>query len=85
MSDATATIADPVQTAADATRKAMTESIISPRFYSTDYAAMNRIDVSPVRAEWDTMMAEFEGDNNQDHFQRTEDFTSQIKTLPPEL
>ena len=85
MSDATATIVDPVQTAADATRKAMTESIISPRFYSTDYAAMNRIDVSPVRAEWDSMMAEFEGDNNQDHFQRTEDFTSQIKTLPPEL
>ena len=85
MSDPTATIADPVQTAADATRKAMTESIISPRFYSTDYAAMNRIDVSPVRAEWDSMMAEFEGDNNQDHFQRTEHFTPQIKTLPPEL
>ena len=85
MAVATATIVDPVQTAADATRKAMTESIISPRFYSTDYAAMNRIDVSPVRAEWDVMMAEYEGDNNHDHFQRAEVFTSQIKTLPPEL
>jgi magnesium-protoporphyrin IX monomethyl ester (oxidative) cyclase len=32
---------------------------------------MDRIDVSPMRAEWDAMMAEYEGDNNHDHFQRT--------------
>ena len=34
---------------------------------------MNRLDVSPVRAEWDAMMAEYEGDNNHDHFQRDAD------------
>lgn len=78
-------VADPIQTSADATRAAMSESIISPRFYTTDFAAMNRINVGPVRAEFDQMMAEFEGDNNQDHFQRTEDFTSQIRTLEPAL
>lgn len=63
-----AALANPIESSADATRAAMSESIISPRFYTTDFAAMNRINVAPVRAEFDQMMAEFEGDNNQDHW-----------------
>jgi magnesium-protoporphyrin IX monomethyl ester (oxidative) cyclase len=69
----------------DAIDRARTENLISPRFYSTDYAAMNRLDVSPIRAEWDRMMAEYEGDNNHDHFQRTPEFAAEIRELPPEL
>jgi magnesium-protoporphyrin IX monomethyl ester (oxidative) cyclase len=65
--------------------KAKTESLISPRFYTTDYAAMDRLDVSPLRAEWDAMLAEYEGDNNHDHFSRDETFAQEIKQLPPEL
>jgi magnesium-protoporphyrin IX monomethyl ester (oxidative) cyclase len=68
-----------------ATAKARSESLISPRFYTTDYKAMDRLDVSSVRAEWDAMMAEYEGDNNHDHFQRTPEFASEIRELPPEL
>jgi magnesium-protoporphyrin IX monomethyl ester (oxidative) cyclase len=64
---------------------AKANTLISPRFYTTDYAAMNRIDVSPVRAEWDAMLAEYEGDNNHDHFQREDSFKSEIRELPPEL
>jgi magnesium-protoporphyrin IX monomethyl ester (oxidative) cyclase len=64
---------------------AKSRTLISPRFYTTDYAAMNRIDVSPVRAEWDAMIAEYEGDNNHDHFQRDESFKDEIRQLPPEL
>ena len=30
---------------------------------------MDRIDVSPVRAEWDVLMDEFRADSNTDHFQ----------------
>ena len=65
--------------------RAKTENLISPRFYTTDYAAMDRLDVSAVRAEWDAMLAEYEGDNNHDHFKRDEAFASEVKPLPPEL
>ena len=74
-----------IETAFDATQRAEANTILSPRFYTTDYEAMNRIDVTPVRAEWDKMMAEYEGDNNHDHFQRPADFTAQIKELDPAL
>ena len=75
----------PLATSADATAKARADSLLSPRFYSTDYAAMDRIDVSAVRAEWDQMIAEYEGDNNHDHFQRTPEFAEEIRELPPAL
>jgi len=79
--DYAATIATP----ADATEKARADSLLSPRFYTTDYKAMDRLDVSSVRAEWDAMLAEYEGDNNHDHFQRTPEFAAEIRELPPEL
>ena len=66
-------------------QRAKTENLISPRFYTTDYAAMDRLDVSTLRAEWDAMLAEYEGDNNHDHFKRDEAFASEVKPLPPEL
>ena len=74
-----------ISTAQQANDRARSESLLSPRFYSTDYDAMNRIDVSPVRAEWDQVMREYEGDNNHDHFQRTPEFADEVRELPPEL
>jgi len=69
----------------EATRKARVSTLLSPRFYTTDFAAMDRIDVSPLRAEWDAMLAEYEGDNNHDHFQRTAEFAAELRELPPAL
>jgi magnesium-protoporphyrin IX monomethyl ester (oxidative) cyclase len=69
----------------DALARAKTETLISPRFYTTDYAAMDRIDVSAMRAEWDAMLAEYQGDHNNDHFQRDAGFKDEIKNLPPAL
>ncbi|NDB14067.1 MAG: magnesium-protoporphyrin IX monomethyl ester (oxidative) cyclase, partial [Betaproteobacteria bacterium] len=66
------TLIDDIKTSEEALDKARTESLISPRFYSTDYEAMDRIDVTPVRAEWDAMMQEFRDDPNGRHFQRDE-------------
>ncbi|MBU6437811.1 MAG: magnesium-protoporphyrin IX monomethyl ester (oxidative) cyclase, partial [Betaproteobacteria bacterium] len=72
-------------TSETATREAERSTLLSPRFYRTDYAAMDRIDISPVRAEWDKMLAEFEGDNNHDHFQRTAAFADEALQLLPRL
>ncbi len=69
----------------DTTGMARTDTVLSPRFYTTDFAAMDRIDVSPVRAEWDALIAEMTADPNKDHFRRTESFEGVIDALPPAL
>ena len=83
------TAAQALESREDAARRAKTESLISPRFYTTDFAAMDRLDVSAVRAEWDAMMTEYEGDNNQDHFQRDARFADEVREhfgrVSPEL
>ena len=78
-----------VTTAASAALQAKQDTLLSPRFYTTDFNAMDKIDVSSLRAEWDTMLAEYEGDNNHDHFQRTPEFAvevaQQFSKVSPEL
>ena len=75
----------PIDSPEQAMEHAKARTLISPRFYTTDYDAMNRIDVSPMRAEWDAHMLEYAGDNNHDHFQRTAEFAAEIRELEPEL
>ena len=85
----TATAVHTIDTAEDANKKAVHSDMISPRFYTTDFAAMDRINIEPVRAEWDQMMAEYESDNNHDHFQRDAAFADEVAagmaTLSPEM
>ncbi|MDZ7813547.1 MAG: magnesium-protoporphyrin IX monomethyl ester (oxidative) cyclase [Ideonella sp.] len=70
-----------LETPEDAARLAKAETVLTPRFYKTDYAAMDRLDVSAIRPQWDTMMAEYEGDNNHDHFQRGPEFAAEVAEL----
>jgi magnesium-protoporphyrin IX monomethyl ester (oxidative) cyclase len=69
----------------DTNRLALQETMLSPRFYTTDFAEINKVDVSGVREEWDTLIAEMESDPNRNHFKRTDEFDNVLGTLSPEL
>jgi Fe-S cluster biogenesis protein NfuA len=69
-----------VENAADANAKAVRNTVLSPRFYTTDFDAMDKLNIESVRAEWDIMMKEYEGDNNHDHFQRDAAFADEVRT-----
>jgi len=77
------TLTQSIETAKDANEKAVHSSMLSPRFYTTDFAAIDRINIEPLRQEWDIMMREYEGDNNHDHFQRDATFSEEVaRTMP---
>ena len=69
----------------ESTQAANTETVLTPRFYTTDFDAINKMDMSPVRAEWDALMLEFKNDTNKNHFKRDEAFADEIQELSPEL
>lgn len=72
-------------TKADAMAIATKETVLSPRFYTTDFDAMDRIDVTSIRGEWDALIAEMTADPNKRHFKRTPEFDGVIENLSPEL
>ena len=69
----------------ESTRLAQQDTVLSPRFYTTDFDAMNRIDVSAVRAQWDGLIAELRADTNRGHFIRTDAFDVDLSQMAPEL
>jgi len=73
------------QSSAETLEMARENTVLSPRFYTTDFAAMDRIDVSPVRAEWDQLIADMAADPNRRHFRRTAAFDGVIEAMPPAL
>jgi magnesium-protoporphyrin IX monomethyl ester (oxidative) cyclase len=72
--------------AADTQGMATESTMLSPRFYTTDFAALDRMDVSSVRPEWDALLEEMESDPNKGHFKRNEDWDRiDFEALPPGL
>ena len=74
---------DPVNP--DTLRMAQANTVLSPRFYTTDYPAMDRLEVGAVRAEWDALIAEMAADPNRTHFKRTPEFDNVLMSLPEDL
>jgi len=78
----------PTQTAApinETTKAAQAETALNPRFYTTDFDEMDRLNVEPMRQQWDELIAEFRRDPNLDHFKRNEEFDLDTTDWPPEL
>ena len=73
------------ETPLDANSVAQQNTILSPQFYTTDFDELDRTDVSPVRAEWDALIAELRSDPNRKHFLRTEEFDADFSSLPADL
>ena len=65
----TSTVSQPV------TKKTSTEeTLLTPRFYTTDFDAVANMDISSQEEELKAMIAEMRTDYNRDHFLRDEDF-----------
>lgn len=75
----------PFATSRDVVEQLTHETVLSPRFYTTDFKALDAIDVSPVWQEWDALMREMEADPNRDHFKRAASFDGAIEALPSAL
>jgi len=69
----------------DSTRRAQEDTVLSPRFYTTDFDAMDRVEVDRVRGEWDMLIAELRDDPNSRHFIRSDDWHADIGSLPEGL
>ncbi len=77
--------ADAMMTSEEAMALATQDTVLTPRFYTTDYDALDAIDVSLVREEWDQLIADMVGDPNKKHFRHKDDFAGIIEGLEPEL
>ena len=55
-----------------ATETAMQNTLLTPRFYTTDFDELDAIDVSPVREDWDKLIDQMEADPNRGHFKKNE-------------
>ncbi len=64
----------PPLTNEEATQVAMSNTLLTPRFYTTDFDEMDAIDVTPVRGEWDKLIAQMKSDPNKGHFKKNEDW-----------
>ncbi|WP_245867034.1 magnesium-protoporphyrin IX monomethyl ester (oxidative) cyclase [Oceaniglobus roseus] len=69
-----------------ATDLAMQNTILTPRFYTTDFDELDAIDVTPVRADWDNLLDQMRRDPNKGHFRKTAEW-DQIdwEGMEPEL
>jgi magnesium-protoporphyrin IX monomethyl ester (oxidative) cyclase len=68
------------------TDMAVTTTALSPRFYTTDFDALDKMDVSSVREEWDRLLKEMKDDPNKTHFRRTDEWDAMsLDDLEPGL
>jgi magnesium-protoporphyrin IX monomethyl ester (oxidative) cyclase len=60
------------------------DTILTPRFYTTDFEAMAAMDLRPNQAELEAICEEFRKDYNRHHFVRSGEFEGAAEKLDPE-
>ena len=51
-----------------ATEVAMKNTLLTPRFYTTDFDELDAIDVSHIKSEWDPVRERIVSEKNKRHF-----------------
>jgi magnesium-protoporphyrin IX monomethyl ester (oxidative) cyclase len=66
------------------TRHALKEAILTPRFYTTDFKAIDALDIDKngLRDEFNWVRDEFAHDYNRQHFKRTDEFLENFDDMP---
>jgi magnesium-protoporphyrin IX monomethyl ester (oxidative) cyclase len=54
------------------------DTILTPRFYTTDFEAMADMDLRPNEAELEAICEEFRKDYNRHHFVRNDEFEGAV-------
>jgi magnesium-protoporphyrin IX monomethyl ester (oxidative) cyclase len=66
------------------TKEPVKDTILTPRFYTTDFEAMADMDLRPNEAELEAICEEFRKDYNRHHFVRDQAFEGAAEKLDPE-
>ena len=69
----------------DTTAMATETTLLNPRFYTTDFNEMDKLDVSPVRPEWDMLIAQMKSDPNKGHFKKNAEWDADWDGMEPKL
>ncbi|MCP9825065.1 magnesium-protoporphyrin IX monomethyl ester (oxidative) cyclase [Synechococcus sp. EJ6-Ellesmere] len=69
---------------AKAFKEPVKDTILTPRFYTTDFEAMAAMDLRPNEQELEAICEEFRTDYNRHHFVRKEEFEGAADKLDPE-
>lgn len=64
------------------TKHALKEAALSPRFYTTDFKAVDAIKYKHMRKEFEWIHDEFKNDYNLKHFKRTDEFLENFDDMP---
>ncbi len=61
------------------------ESILTPRFYTTDFEAMANMEIFDLKPDYEAILEEFKFDYNRRHFVRTADFNQDWNQIDPKV
>jgi magnesium-protoporphyrin IX monomethyl ester (oxidative) cyclase len=77
---------DSMSLSKDTTAIAQQDTMLTPRFYTTDFDELDRMDVSSVRGEWDQLIEEMRADPNKGHFKQNDQWEHiDLDDLPEDL
>lgn len=70
-----------MQTTINTSQVNIKETLLTPRFYTTDFEEMAQLDISSNLSEFEALLKEFRADYNRQHFIRDEEFEQSWNNL----